>query len=182
MRLHISWEYGLILASHFKLSTCKCYNITSRGLTSLTPCCTWFVFLSCNYTPACATECHKYSCEKGRPCSYEEVIVGYNVGHWLYKITCMMRHCSIAAHAHLLYPVRARDLINRLAKKLVSLYSLSKKLEFVPVASAITAIHSDCLILASYVRWAVIQPPVSRGQIVSADLPLLTGKQTDGQI
>ena len=36
-----------------------------------------------------------------------------------------MRHCSIAAHAHLLHPVRACDLINRLAKKLVSLLAIS---------------------------------------------------------
>ena len=61
-------------------------------------------------------------------------------------------------------------------------YSLSKKLEFAPVASAITAVHSDRLILASYVRWPEIQSPVSRGQIVSADLLLLTDRQTDGQI
>ena len=63
----------------------------------------------------------------------------------------------------------------------VFLYSLSKKLEFVPVAGAITAVHSDRLILASYIRWPEIQPSVSRGQIVSADLPLLTDRQTDGQ-
>ena len=56
------------------------------------------------------------------------------------------------------------------------LYSLSKKLEFVPVASAITAVHSDRLMLALYARWPEIQPPVSRGQIVSTDLPLLMDK------
>ena len=36
-----------------------------------------------------------------------------------------MLHCSIAANAHLLHSVRARDLINRLAKKLVSLLAIS---------------------------------------------------------
>ena len=61
------------------------------------------------------------------------------------------------------------------------LYSLSKKLEFAPVASAITAVHRDRLILASYVRLPEIQPLVSRGQIVSADLPLLTDGRADGQ-
>ena len=58
------------------------------------------------------------------------------------------------------------------------LYSLSKKLEFAPVASAITAVHRDRLVLASYVRWPEIQPLVSRGQTVSADLPLLTDRRT----
>ena len=43
----------------------------------------------------------------------------------------------------------------------------------------ITTVHSDCLILASYVRWPEIQPLVSRGQIVSADLPLLTDGRTN---
>ena len=61
------------------------------------------------------------------------------------------------------------------------LYSLSKKFKFAPVASAITAVHSDRLILASYVLWPEKQPPVSRGQIVSADLPLLTDGLTDGR-
>ena len=36
-----------------------------------------------------------------------------------------MLHCSIAAHAHLLHPVQECDLINRLAKKLVSLLAIS---------------------------------------------------------
>ena len=58
-------------------------------------------------------------------------------------------------------------------------YSLSKKLEFVPVASTITAVYRDRLILASYVRWLEIQPLVSRGHIVSADLLLLIDRQTD---
>ena len=40
---------------------------------------------------------------------------------------------------------------------------------------------TDRLILASYVRWPEIQLLVSRGQIVSTDLPLLTDRQTDGQ-
>ena len=59
---------------------------------------------------------------------------------------------------------------------------LYKKLEFVPVASTITAVHRDRLILASYVRWPEIQLLVSRGQSVSADLPLLTDGRTDGQM
>ena len=32
----------------------------------------------------------------------------------------MMLHCSNEAHVYLLHPVQARDLINQLAKKLVS--------------------------------------------------------------
>ena len=51
------------------------------------------------------------------------------------------------------------------------LYSLSKKLVFVPVASATTNGHRDCPVLASIAQWLEIQPPVSRGQLVSADLP-----------
>ena len=51
------------------------------------------------------------------------------------------------------------------------LYGLSKKLLFVPVASALTGAHRDCLFLASFAQQPEIQHLVSRGQIVSADLP-----------
>ena len=52
------------------------------------------------------------------------------------------------------------------------LYTLSKKLVFVPVASAMTAIHRDRLVLAlaSNAQWLEIRSLTSRGQIVSADL------------
>ena len=49
--------------------------------------------------------------------------------------------------------------------------SPSKKLVFVPIASATAGGHRDCPVLASVAQWSEIQPPVSRGQIVSADLP-----------
>ena len=39
--------------------------------------------------------------------------------------TCMMLHSTSVAHVHLLYPVRAPDLINQLAKKLVSSLAIS---------------------------------------------------------
>ena len=42
---------------------------------------------------------------------------------------------------------------------------------FVSVASAMTAVHGDHLVLASDIQWPEIQPLVSRGQIISADLP-----------
>ena len=59
------------------------------------------------------------------------------------------------------------------------LYSLSKnKLVFAPVASAMTAVHRDHLIPASNAQWLEIQQPVSQGQIVSTDLPLLMDGQT----
>ena len=64
----------------------------------------------------------------------------------------------------------------------VFFYGLSKKLVFMPVASAMTAVHRDRLTLASNAQWPEIQSLTSRGQIVSADLPLLTDRQTDGQI
>ena len=51
------------------------------------------------------------------------------------------------------------------------LYGLSKELVFVPVASALTGTHRDCLIVASFGQEPEIQHLVSRGQIVSADLP-----------
>ena len=41
-----------------------------------------------------------------------------------YVNSSMLLH-SIVAHAHLLHPVQARDLINRLAKKLVSSLAVS---------------------------------------------------------
>ena len=99
----------------------------------------------------------------------------------------MLLH-SIVAHAHLLHPVQACGLINQLAKKLISslaisptacvvsivacfLYGLSKKLAFVPVASAMSGVHRDCLVLVSYAPRPEIQPLESRGQIVFADLP-----------
>ena len=37
----------------------------------------------------------------------------------------MMLHCSTLAHAHLLHPIRACDLINQLAKKLITLLAIS---------------------------------------------------------
>ena len=51
------------------------------------------------------------------------------------------------------------------------LYSLSKQLVFVPVASALTGTHRDCLIVASFGQEPEIQRLASQGQIVSADLP-----------
>ena len=51
------------------------------------------------------------------------------------------------------------------------LYSPSKKLVFVLVASAKAGGHRDCPVLASVAQWLEIQPPVSQGQIVSVDLP-----------
>ena len=51
------------------------------------------------------------------------------------------------------------------------LYSPPKKLVFVPVASAMAGGHRDCPVLAFVAQWLEIQPLVSRGQIVSADLP-----------
>ena len=50
-----------------------------------------------------------------------------------------------------------------------------------PVASATDGGHRDCPVLASVAQWPEIQPLVSRGQIVSAVLPLLTDRQTDTQ-
>ena len=49
---------------------------------------------------------------------------------------------------------------------------------FMPVASTLTGAHGDTLILASFAQQPEIQRLVSRGQIVSADLPLLTGRRT----
>ena len=48
-----------------------------------------------------------------------------------------------------------------------------------PVASATDGGHRDCSVLASVAQWPEIQPLVSRGQIVSGVLPLLTDRQTD---
>ena len=47
---------------------------------------------------------------------------------------------------------------------------------FVPVASALTGAHRDCLVLASFAQQPEIQHLVSQGQIVSADLLLLTDR------
>ena len=46
-----------------------------------------------------------------------------------------------------------------------------KKLVFMPVASATAGGHRDCSVLASVAQWPEIQHLVSKGQIVSADLP-----------
>ena len=48
------------------------------------------------------------------------------------------------------------------------------KLVILLVASAMTAIHRDRLVLASYALWPGIQPLMPRGQIVFGDLLLLT--------
>ena len=47
-----------------------------------------------------------------------------------------------------------------------------------PVASATDGGHRDCPVLASVAHWPEIQPLVSRGQIVSGVLPLLTDRRT----
>ena len=54
------------------------------------------------------------------------------------------------------------------------------KLVFVPVASAMTGIHRDHLVLAFDGQWPKIQHLVSRGQIVSADPLLLTDRRMHG--
>ena len=51
------------------------------------------------------------------------------------------------------------------------LYSQSKKLVFVPVVSALIGAHRHCLVQASITQQPELQPIVSRGQIVSTDLP-----------
>ena len=51
------------------------------------------------------------------------------------------------------------------------LYSMSKELVIVLVASALTDTHGDCLIVASSGQELKIQLLVSRGQIVFTDLP-----------
>lgn len=64
--------------------------------------------------------------------------------------------------------------------------SLSKNLDLVPVASSMTIVHRDRLVLHACsfkinAQWPEIQPIVFRGQIVSADLPQRTDRHTDGQ-
>lgn len=61
----------------------------------------------------------------------------------------------------------------------LGLYSLSKKLLFIPAAGALAGVHIDHLLLASNAQRSEIQPLVLQGQIVSADFPLLTDGQTD---
>ena len=48
----------------------------------------------------------------------------------------------------------------------------------VPLARALTSDHRDCLVLASIVQQPEIQRLVSRGQIISADFPLLMDRHT----
>ena len=50
---------------------------------------------------------------------------------------------------------------------------------FVPVVSTLTDAHGDTLVLASFAQQPEIQHLVSRGQIISTDLLLLTDGQTD---
>ena len=54
------------------------------------------------------------------------------------------------------------------------LYVLSKKLVFMPVDSMLTVAHRDHIFLASFIQQPEIQHLVSRGQIISADLPSQT--------
>ena len=51
------------------------------------------------------------------------------------------------------------------------LYRPSKKLVFMPVASATAGGHRNYPVLVSVAQWPEIQPLASRGQLVSADLP-----------
>lgn len=59
---------------------------------------------------------------------------------------------------------------------------MSKKLVFVPVASALIGTHRDRLFLASFAQQPEIHSLACRGQIVSTDLLLLTDGQTDTQL
>ena len=52
---------------------------------------------------------------------------------------------------------------------------------FVPVASALTGAHGDSLVLASFTQQPEMHRLVSRGQIISADLPFRTDGRMDGQ-
>ena len=51
------------------------------------------------------------------------------------------------------------------------LYSPPKKLVSMPVASATAGGHRDRPVLASVAQWPEMQPHISKGQIVSTDLP-----------
>ena len=53
---------------------------------------------------------------------------------------------------------------------------------FVPIASAMTAAHRDCSAVAFVAQWPEIQPLVSQGQIVSADLLYWTDGRTENYI
>ena len=53
---------------------------------------------------------------------------------------------------------------------------------FVPIASAMTGVHRNRLVPASNAQCPEIQPPMSQGQIVSTDPPLLTDGRTDTQL
>ena len=44
---------------------------------------------------------------------------------------------------------------------------------------AVTGIHRDCLVLAPNIQRPEIQPLMSQGQIVSANLPLWTDRRID---
>ena len=62
--------------------------------------------------------------------------------------------------------------------RLFFVHAVTKKLVLSPVASAMTAVHRDRLVLASYTPWPSTQPLMPRGQIVSSDVPLLTDRRT----
>ena len=58
--------------------------------------------------------------------AYYACALHYGKGYADYvNSTCLMLHCSILAHAHLLHPVQVCDPINQLAKKLVTLLAIS---------------------------------------------------------
>ena len=80
---------------------------------------------------------------------------------------------SLACHAEVNFTlVSMGDDVMR-SRSIVTwfLYSPPKKLVLVPVASATVGGQRDCPVLAPVAQWPEIQPLVSRGQIVSADLP-----------
>ena len=59
------------------------------------------------------------------------------------------------------------------------LYSLSKKLVFVPLASVMTAVHRYRLVLASNAQWSeVCEASCALGSGISADLSLWTDGRT----
>ena len=121
---------------------------------------------SCSYTHCMCYHACKDSC-KGAKLAAKKVIVKESLwGIDYVNCTRMTLHThSFVAHAHLLHPIQARDLINQFAKKLISLLTISStmcvKLRSKRTKSTIYLHDNDCYSMFPWIKLLSYLQPIT---------------------